>query len=264
MGPSFVTLLTLALPLVGAAPSNFQKRAGSCSVRGYDNGRPEAYFWSQSTKYRSVALCGAHCASDTSCVSFGFGNNECLHYTATVYVEFLTLLTATLVRGTNRSTEPRTSVPLTAVLISSPISLACPGAHHPSPAAPAVPRAERHPVHQTVVELHPLAVARSHPLLLEDRLAAAQVSTRKKRSCTTPSARTPTLPAARLSAWAAVAVSALDSPPRLVCCTSTLLRPTSIPLSAARTCFMMLRALPRVRLPRRPFLRRLQWLRRLH
>ena len=51
MGPSFVTLLTLALPLVGAAPSNFQRRADSCSVRGYDKGRPEAYFWSQSTKY---------------------------------------------------------------------------------------------------------------------------------------------------------------------------------------------------------------------
>ena len=87
MHPLFVVTcvyLALSLPLVASFPS--ERLSASCGIRGYDKGRPTAYFYSRSSKYGSASACGARCALDSKCSSYGFGDDTCLGYAAIVWV----------------------------------------------------------------------------------------------------------------------------------------------------------------------------------
>ena len=73
---------------LSAATARPSERSGTsaCAIRGYDKGRPSAYFYSSSPKYQSQSSCAARCASDSLCLSYAFGDDTCLGYKSAVYV----------------------------------------------------------------------------------------------------------------------------------------------------------------------------------
>ena len=77
-----LSLLTLALPFLAAAvPNNHVSRAtADCEQRGYDKGKVMAYFYSTDSKHLSLSRCGAHCLTDSQCVTYAYGGDTCLHY----------------------------------------------------------------------------------------------------------------------------------------------------------------------------------------
>ena len=79
---SFVSLLAGSASFAAAAPSPLDARANTCGVKGYDKQKPQAYFYSTASTYRSLAACAAHCSADSACLSYATGSNACLHYRA--------------------------------------------------------------------------------------------------------------------------------------------------------------------------------------
>jgi hypothetical protein len=67
----------------GGKPS-IVKRALVCGTHGYDKEKPQAYFGAATTALKTLTACAAHCLADTKCMSYAFGQGECLHYTAAV------------------------------------------------------------------------------------------------------------------------------------------------------------------------------------
>jgi hypothetical protein len=56
------------------------KRALVCGTHGYDKQTPQAYFDQKTKALNTLAACSAHCLADSKCLSYAFGQAECLHY----------------------------------------------------------------------------------------------------------------------------------------------------------------------------------------
>ena len=96
-----VCCFALYLSAATARPSE-RNGTPACAIRGYDKGRPSAYFYSSSPKYQSESSCAARCTSDSLCLSYAFGDDTCLGYTSVTYVIHLTYLRGTF---SNRDAE---------------------------------------------------------------------------------------------------------------------------------------------------------------
>jgi hypothetical protein len=75
--PFVVTALWTSTTAVAAS-------SPECGVVGYDKGNPTAYYFDGSGLNANFAACSALCKAN-SCVSFAFGNGDCLLYSASVY-----------------------------------------------------------------------------------------------------------------------------------------------------------------------------------
>jgi len=60
------------------------KRTLVCGTHGYDKEKPQAYFDESTQALKTLAACAAHCLADSKCISYAFGQNECLQYAAAV------------------------------------------------------------------------------------------------------------------------------------------------------------------------------------
>ena len=61
--------------------------AATCNVKGYDRGKPNAYYYDDNAAHANLEQCSAICRS-RSCVSFAFGSGACLLYSVRVASNF--------------------------------------------------------------------------------------------------------------------------------------------------------------------------------
>ena len=76
--------VSASFAFVGVSAALFTRQQSLiCGDTGYGRGT-NAYIFQQNATLANQASCGGLCAADTKCLSYAYGNNACLLFTATL------------------------------------------------------------------------------------------------------------------------------------------------------------------------------------